>query len=208
MKFILGKKIGMSQIFDTEGRVKPVSILEAKPNTVVQIKNQEKDGYTAVQIGTGEIKKLKKPQKGHLKKALPESDILIRHLKEFVVSENDLEKFKAGDKIDVSVFTEGEKVNVTGISKGKGFQGGVKRYGFHGHNKTHGTKHSERAPGSIGGTHPQHVIKGRRMAGRMGGDQITVKNLKILQIDLAENLILVSGALPGKKGDLLKIVGK
>lgn len=203
MKFILGKKIGMTQIFDDSNNVTPVTIVEAGPCFVVQVKNKKKDGYEAVQIGFEEIKdkKVKKPQKGHFKKHGLEKN--YRYLREF--SDN---KLKSGDKIDVSLFNNGEIINVSGISKGKGFQGVVKRHGFKGSPASHGTKHTLRAPGSIGSAFPQKVFKGKKMAGRMGNDRVTVQGLEIVNIDKDNNLLAIKGAVPGRKGTLLEIAAK
>ena len=202
MKFILGEKIEMSQVFDEKGNVVPVTLIEAGPCYVTQIKTKEKDGYDSVQIGLKKLtkeKKIKKPQKGKP----------YKYLREFRVSEqrteNGEQELRVGGKIDVSVFEEGDKVKVSGISKGKGFAGGVKRWGFHGQTATHGTKHEERTIGSIGSMFPQRVIKGRKMPGRMGSERVTVKNLKIAKIDLENNLLAVKGAIPGKRGTLLEI---
>ena len=201
MKFILGKKIGMTQIFDNSNNVVPVTLIKAGPCFVVQIKDKEKDGYEAVQIGFEEIKnkKVKKPQKGHFKKYGLEKN--YRYLKEF--SSKD---FKSGDEINVSLFNNGEIVRVSGISKGKGFQGVVKRHGFKGAPASHGTKHNLRAPGSIGSAFPERVFKGKRMAGRMGSDRITVSGLEIVNIDEKDNLLAIKGAIPGKEGTLLEII--
>lgn len=200
MKFILGTKENMTQIFDEEGRCTPVTVLSAGPCVVVQIKAPEKDGYAALQLGFGEKKKLNKPLKGHVK------DLgNFRFLREVRVSEKDLEGVKVGDKIDATLFAEGDTVRVSGASKGKGFQGVVKRWGFHGGPRTHGQKHSEREPGSIGATGPQRVFKGKKMAGRMGGDRITVKNLKVMKVIPEENKVYISGAIPGRKGTLIEI---
>jgi len=203
MKFILGKKIGMTQIFDDSNNVTPVTIVKAGPCFVIQVKNKKKDGYEAVQIGFEEIKdkKVKKPQKGHFKKHGLEKN--YRYLREF--SDN---KLKSGDKIDVSLFNNGEIINVSGISKGKGFQGVVKRHGFKGSPASHGTKHTLRAPGSIGSAWPQRVFKGKKMAGRMGSDRVTVQGLEIVNIDKDNNLLAIKGAVPGKKGTLLEIAAK
>lgn len=198
MKFILGQKIGMSQVFTDKGKVVPVTLVEAGPCVVTQIKTREKDGYQAVQIGFGEVRKLTKPLAGHLK------DLgKPRYLREF---EDEIKNFKVGQKIDVSVFKEGDKVKVSGISKAKGFTGVVKRHGFKGSPATHGTKHTLRAPGSIGSAFPEKVFKGMKMAGRMGGGRITVTGLKIAKIDKENNLLAIGGAVPGKKGTLLEIV--
>jgi large subunit ribosomal protein L3 len=194
MKFILGKKLQMSQIFDEKGNQIPITLIEAEPCFVTQIKTKEKDGYEVIQIGFGKIKekKIKKPM---LKKPL-------KYLREF---KDDISKYKIGQKIDLSIFKEGEKVTVSGISKGKGFAGAVKRFKVAGLSKTHGTKHGLRSIGSIGAMTPERVIKGKKMPGRMGGERATVKNLKIAKIDLKENLIAVKGAVPGRKGTLLEI---
>ena len=189
----------MSQIFDLNGEVVPVTLIKVSPNTVLQIRTKEKDGYEAVQIGFGEkkAKNIKKPQKGHFK------DLgNFRYVREF--REGDV-KLQRGDKVDVSQFKEGDAIKISGISKAKGFQGVVKRHGFHGAPATHGTKHAHRQPGSIGPTWPQRVIKGRRMAGRMGGDRITVQNLKVAKIDVENNILAVRGAVPGRRGTLLEI---
>ena len=194
MKFILGKKIKMTQIFNEEKNVVPVTLIQAGPCFVLQVKTNEKDKYQAVQIGFEKLKenKVKKPQKSKP----------YRYVREFRVEEQDL---KQGDKIDLSVFKEGEKVRVSSISKGKGFAGAVKRWGFHGRNASHGTKHEERTIGSTGSRFPQRVIKGRKMPGRMGFERITIKNLKIEKIDLENNIIAVKGAIPGRRGTLLEI---
>lgn len=200
MKSILGEKIGMSQIFDKNGNVVPVTLIKASPNIVLQIRSKEKDGYEAVQVGAGErkIKNIKKPQIKHFG-GLGN----FRYVKEFRTGD----KLERGQKIDASVFQEGDMVKVSGISKAKGFQGVVKRHGFHGAPATHGTKHAHRQPGSIGATWPQRVIKGMRMAGRMGGGRVSVKNLEIAKIDAENNLLAIKGAVPGKRGTLLEIRG-
>ena len=191
MKFILGQKLGMSQIFDKERKMIPVTLIEAGPCQVTQVKSKEKDGYEAVQVGFIEKKKrIKKTEKGKE----------FRYLKEFKDGE-----FKSGDKIDVSVFQEGDIVKISGISKGKGFQGAVKRWGFAGRGASHGVKHEARTLGSIGTSFPEHVAKGRKMPGQTGRERTTVKNLKIVQIDKDNNLIAVKGAVPGRKGTLLEI---
>lgn len=193
MKFILGKKREMSQIFDEKGRVVPVTLIEAGPCFVTQLKNEEKDKYSAVQIGyVKKSKNVKKTEKGKE----------YRYLKEFKNGDG----LKQGDEINVSIFQEGDKVKISGVSKGKGFAGAVKRWNFKGHlSSTHGTKHENRTIGSIGCRFPQRVIKGRRMPGRMGTDRTTVKNLKIAKIDKDNNLIAVKGAVPGGRGTLLEI---
>ena len=199
MKFILGKKGIMTQIFSEEGRVHPVTIIEAGPITVTQVKTPEKDGYTAVQVGFGAVKEkhLNKAQIGHFKGVG-----LFAHTLEFRDADATL---KVGDQLNVSTFAPGDIVRVSGISKGKGFQGGVKRHGFHGGPRTHGQKHSEREVGSIGGGLRTRVPKGMRMGGRMGSDRITVKNLKVVNVDSEKNLLYVEGAVPGRPGTLLEI---
>ncbi len=204
MKFILGKKISMSQIFNDEGDVIPVTVLEAGPIFVTQVKDVASDGYKAVQVGFGEraSKNIKKPQKGHLK------DLgNFMHLKEFRFEAGEDVGLNKGDKIEASVFSEGDKVAISSVSKGKGFQGVVKRHGFSGGPRSHGQKHSEREPGSIGAGGIQRVLKGIRMAGRMGGDRVTLKNLKIVKVDTENNQILIKGALPGRRGTLVEIRG-
>ncbi|MBI4059721.1 50S ribosomal protein L3 [Candidatus Giovannonibacteria bacterium] len=199
MKFALAKKIQMSELFDEEGNVIPVTVLNASPLTVVQIKGKEKDGYEAVQAGFGEkkAKNIKKPQLGHFGK--------LGSFQRLVEFRNAGGAYNLGDKIDISVFEPGEKIKVSGISKGKGFQGVVKRHGFAGGPRTHGQKHSEREPGSIGATWPQRVLKGKRMAGRMGGRTVTVRNLEVVKVEAEKNLLYIKGALPGRRGTLLKI---
>lgn len=195
MKFILGLKLGMSQVFDEKGRVLPVTLIEAGPCEVLQIKTKEKDGYTAVQVGFKKIekkKKIKKTMKGKV----------FRYLREF---KDEIKDLKKGQKIDVSIFEKGDIVKVSGITKGKGFQGVVKRWGFAGRPATHGTKHEQRTPGSTGSRFPQRVIKGKKMPGRMGGERVTVKNLKVLEINKDSNLLAVKGAMPGRRGTLLEI---
>jgi len=204
MKFILAKKVNMTQIFGEDGKVQPVTVLIVQPATISQIKTKEKDGYSAVQIGTGSRreKNISKPVRGHLKDV---GNLAV--LKEFKMA--DVSAFNKGDKISLDTFVVGDNINVSAISKGKGFQGVVKRHGFHGGPRSHGQKHSEREPGSIGGGGRAggKVIKGMRMAGRTGSDRITVKNLKIIGIDLENNIMLVSGAVPGRRGTLVEIRG-
>lgn len=195
-KFILGQKIGMSQIFGKEGEVIPVSVIEAGPCVVIQIKSSENDGYQAVQIGFGTRKKISKPLVGHLKNLGK-----FRHLREF----KGVADLKVGDKIGVGIFQEGDRVKVSGVSKGKGFQGVVKRHGFSGGMASHGNKDRLRAPGSIGTSFPEHVRKGRRMAGRMGFDRVSVKDVKIVKVDQENNILAVKGAVPGRRGTLLEI---
>ena len=200
MKFILAKKIEMSQVFGDDGKVRPVTWLEAGPVFITQKKSAEKDGYVSVQVGFGakKEKNIKKPQKKLGNFAI---------FKEFKPLTSGVSLPEVGDKIDVSVFTEGDAVNVSGTSKGKGFQGVVKRHGFAGGSRTHGQKHSEREPGSIGATWPQRVLKGRRMPGRMGTERVTVRNLKVIKIIPEKNLMAVSGAIPGNRGSLVEVRG-
>jgi large subunit ribosomal protein L3 len=203
MKLILGTKVAMSQIFDADGVVHPVTVISAGPITVTQLKTDESDGYSAVQVGFGtrNEKNISKAVKGHLK-GLGN----FRFLREFPMVKG--AEMKIGDKIDVSAFQEGDVVQVSGVSKGKGFQGVVKRHGFHGGPRSHGQKHSEREPGSIGGGLRTGPRKGKRMGGRMGGDRVTVKNLKVIQIDSAKNEICISGAIPGRRGTLVEITSQ
>ena len=195
----------MTQIF-REDKVIPVTLIESGPNFVTQIKTKDRDNYSEIQVGFGtkKEKNIKKPQRGHLAK-IKSSKLKnqnLRWLREFRVE--NLES-KPGDEINVSIFAPGDKVNVVAISKGKGFQGVVKRHGFHGGPKSHGQKDRHRAPGSIGSSFPEHVFKGKRMAGRMGGDRVTVKNLEVVEVDSENNLIALKGAVPGRRGTLIMI---
>ncbi len=191
----------MGQVFDAEGRVHPVTWLEAEPNVVTQIRTKDTDGYEAVQLGFGTrpTKNTPKPEKGHLKD-LP----AIRYIREFRINAPEL---KRGDTVAISIFEEGSLVDVSGTSKGKGFQGVVKRHGFAGGSRTHGQKHSEREPGSIGGGGRAggRVAKGMSMAGRMGGVRVTTQNLKVIKIIAEKNLIALEGAVPGHRGSLVEI---
>jgi len=202
MKFILGLKLGMSQIFDEKGNQIPVTLIEAGPCIVTQIKTKEKDKYSAVQIGFGEAKKVTKAIAGHLKKL--GKLLFLREFRNEEPKINDKE-LKRGDKIDTSVFKEGDIVKVSGLSKGKGFAGVVKRWHFHGRPATHGTKHELRTPGSVGASIPERVIKGKKMAGRMGYERVTIRNLKVVKVDLKNNLLAIKGAVPGPRGALLEI---
>jgi len=200
MKGILGKKAGMTQIFDDAGDVIPVTIIEAGPCYVTQIKTQAKDGYEAIQIGFGEAKRLNKPQRGHLPKGVPDA----RYLREIRVE--DISAYKIGQRIDAGIFSVGELVDVTGISKGKGFAGGMKRHGFRGGPATHGQSDRARAPGSIGSTStPGRVFKGKRMPGHMGSQRISVQNVRVVLVDPERNLLAVKGAVPGANGGLVSI---
>lgn len=200
MKFIIGKKLGMTQIWQGDKSL-AVTKVQAGPCVIVQVKDAAKDGYEAVQIGYGEkkAKRTAKPQQGHLQGLNN-----FRYLKEFRVAGANL---KRGDEINVATFAAGDIVDVVGTSKGKGFQGVVKRHGFHGHPVSHGTKDAVRMPGSIGATGPAHVFKGMRMAGHMGDERVTVKNLEIVQVDSANNLLFIKGAVPGAANGLLLING-
>lgn len=202
MKFIIAKKAGMSQLFGADGRARAVTVLEVEPNVVTQVKTEAREGYNAVQVGALETlaKRLTKPQRGHLKDLAP-----LKYLTEFRTKNGEL---KRGDTVKVNVFSPGDKVTVSGVSVGKGFQGVVKRHGFAGGPASHGHRHVLRAPGAIGGRFPQRVLKGKRMAGRTGGKQVTVKNLEIIRVDESKNLLFVAGPVPGKKGRLVKIIGQ
>jgi large subunit ribosomal protein L3 len=199
MKGLLGRKIGMAQVFDRKGVVHPVTLVEAGPCTVIQVKSPGKDGYSAVQLGFGAVKRVNQPMKGHLK-GLGD----FRYLREFAV--DDPSQWEVGQKVGAELFSAGDFVDVTGISKGKGFAGGVKRYGFRGGPKTHGQSDRERAPGSIGpGSSPGRVVKGLHMAGHMGDDRVTVRNLRVIDSDPGRGVLLIEGAVPGAKNGLLRI---
>ncbi|MBD3282214.1 MAG: 50S ribosomal protein L3 [Candidatus Portnoybacteria bacterium] len=195
MKFILGKKIGMSQIFDENDNVIPVTIIEAGPCFITQVKNKEKDGYQAVQLGFIKSKKERKSKKGKQ----------YKYIKEFRIDNGD---YKAGDEIRVDSFEKGEKIKASAVSKGKGFQGVVKRHGFSGGPASHGHRHVLRTPGSIGGAYPQRVIKGKKMPGRTGGERFSIKNLEIALVDKENNLIAVKGAIPGPNSGLVELISE
>lgn len=207
MKFILGEKVAMTQYFDTKGLAHGATVVKAGPVTVTQVKTLEKDGYTAVQVAFGERreKNIAKPQKGHFK------DLgNFRYTREFRIDPAEVANYSVGQVIDATAFSADDTLRVSGVSKGKGFQGGVKRHGFAGGPRSHGQKHSEREPGSIGGSGGRaggRVAKGLRMAGRMGSDLITVRNLKVLAVDKATNTFVIKGAVPGKPGTLLEMIG-
>lgn len=203
MKALLGTKIGMTQIISEDGRAVPVTLIQAGPVTVTQVKTVETDGYNAVQVGFDEGKNLSKAVAGHLKAA----NVTPKFIREFRV-EDATEEFAVGSTIDVTAFELGDVVDATGISKGKGFAGNIKRHNFERHRKTHGGKGNTRKPGSIGSMYPQKVFKGKRMAGRMGHEQVTVKNLVVSYIDVENNLIGLKGAVPGPKKGLIVIGGK
>lgn len=200
MKFILGTKEGMTQVFDADGTCHGATVLRVTPATITQVKTAEADGYDAVQVATREQKeqRVNKAQKNQP----------FKHVKEFrtrVNYEDSVEGLAMGQTIDASAFEAGDQIVVSAITKGKGFQGVVKRYNFKGNKATHGQKHTARKPGSIGATGPARVFKGTRMAGRMGTDRKTVKNLRVLQVNVDDNFILVSGAVPGRKGTLVEV---
>jgi large subunit ribosomal protein L3 len=198
IKGTIGRKMGMMQLFRDDGEV-VVTAIEAGPCFVTQVKTEAKDGYNAVQLGFGETKLLNSPQKGHLKEIGQ-----FKHLREFSV--DDVDSVQVGQKIDVDMFKSGDLLDVTGISKGKGFAGVVKRHHFAGGPKTHGQSDRHRAPGSIGATtSPGRVFKGTRMAGHMGDRRVTTRNIKVLEVDLDRHLLLVKGAVPGARKGLLLI---
>jgi len=205
MKFILGTKGKMTQVFDEAGEVSAATIIYATPMTVTQVKTTDKDGYAAVQVGMGarKAKNLSKAVLGHTKGAA------FQHIREFRSPELAAQNLELGSKMELSVFVPGDIVEVSSTSKGKGFQGVVKRHGFKGGPRSHGQKNKERAPGSIGGGGRAggRVVKGMRMAGRMGGDRVTVRNLKVLQVDADTSTLLISGAIPGRPGTLVEIRG-
>ncbi len=198
MKALLAQKVGMTQVFDAAGKRSGVTVLQAGPCVVTQLKNIEADGYNAMQIGFGEAKKPGKAQAGHLKKANSKS----KHLAE--VRTEEAPSSKVGDTLTVEQFKSGEMVTVQGVSKGKGFAGTIKRHNFHRGPKTHGS-HNYRAPGSIGAGYPQHVFKGIKMAGQMGHDTVTIKNQTIVMVDAANNLIAIEGSVPGPKRGIVMI---
>ena len=196
---MLGKKVGMSQLFRADGRVVPVTVVESGPCTITQIKTMDRDGYERAQVGFGTAKRLNKPLRGHLGRTG-----LFRYLREVPVA--GLEGLEVGQQVNVELFEAGEKVDVIGTSKGKGFQGTMKRHGFHGGPRTHGQSDRARAPGSIGaGTTPGKVLKGKKMAGHMGNARVTVKNLEVVQVDSERNLLLLKGGVPGAPNGLLLI---
>lgn len=206
IEYILGKKKGMTRIFLDTGEVVVVSAIEVGPCYVTQVKRQAKEGYDAVQLGYGNSRKLNAPQKGHLKRASSTTELTgnLNHLREFRT--HDIESVQDGERIDLSFLGTGDRVTVRGISKGKGFAGVVKRHHFRGGPKTHGQSDRHRAPGSIGsGSSPGRVLKGLRMAGHMGDAKCTVRNLKVVKVDVGRSLLLVNGAVPGAKNSILAI---
>ncbi len=202
MKLLIGKKLSMANIYDDNGNVVPVTEVKVGKGTIVQVKYEKKDGYKAVQLGFEEgSKNVNQAISGHVKKLV--KNPLLREVR--VENTN---KFQAGQEYDASILEKGEKVTISGISKGRGFQGVVKRHGFHGSDKTHGTKHHLRAPGSIGATDPERVFPGVKMAGRMGGYRATVKNLEIADIDFDRGVVKIKGAVPGARGGLVEILAE
>ena len=194
----------MTEYFSTDGVVTPVTIISVSPSTVTRIFSSEKDGYDSVQIGFG----VQNKERVTKSRAGAMNGMFYKTLKEFRLKNGDKTELKAGDNIDASIFTAGDNVTITSVSKGKGFQGVVKRHGFAGGPRTHGQKHSEREPGSIGGGLRTHVPKGMRMAGRMGSDRITQKNLQIVFVDKENGVILLKGAVAGRRGTLVEIISK
>ena len=195
----LGKKIGMTQLFREDGRVVPVTVIEAGPCVVTQVKTKETDGYEAIQLGYGDVKRRNKPEAGHLKDSR-----LSRYLRE--VTTDDTSEFPVGQTIGVDIFQAGEKIDVIGKSKGRGFAGTMKRWDFGGGPRTHGQSDRARAPGSIGGgTTPGKVYKGLKMSGHMGNRRITVKGLEIVEIEAERNLLMIKGGLPGATNSLVQI---
>jgi large subunit ribosomal protein L3 len=200
-KAILGKKLGMTQVFAADGKIIPVTVIEAGPNIVVQKKTVETDGYNAVQVGFDSIKEkhVNKPMQGHFAK---HSVKATRYLREFRLE--NIDALNVGDEIKVDIFTEGELVDVTGISRGKGFAGGIKRWGFHRGPEAHGSKY-HRAPGTLGQREWKRVPKGRKLPGHLGVEKVTVQGLRVVRVDADRNLILIKGAVPGAKGSLVTI---
>lgn len=205
MKGMIGKKVGMTQVFDNQGTVVPVTVIQAGPCYVTQIRNRKRDGYVSVQLGFGESKptRLTKGQLGHLQKSdLP----ALRHLREFRMVENAGLAVEEGQEIKVDIFEQGELVDVIGTSKGRGHAGTIKRHGFARGPKTHGQSDRMRSPGSIGMcATPGRTLKGKKMAGRMGNDRVTVQNLPLVVVDAANNLLAVKGSVPGAKGSIVMI---
>ena len=199
MPGLLGVKIGMTHLFEEGGRVVLVTVIQAGPCVVTQLRTNSSDGYEAVQVGYGEARQLNKPKQGHLKELGR-----LRHLREFRT--DDPAAYQVGQKLDVGLFQEGELVRVTSRSKGRGFQGVVRRHGFHGGPKTHGQKDRHRAPGSIGATtYPGRVIKGQKMPGHMGSRRVTSLGLRVERVDADRNLLLLRGAVPGARNQLLVV---
>lgn len=204
MKGILGKKLGMTQLFKDDKLI-PVTLVQAGPCVISDIKTQEKDGYTALQIGYGEIKenKVNKPIKGHFKRNKLEPKKVLVELRL-----SDIKEYQVGQSIDASIFNEGDRADITGISKGKGFAGAMKRWNFKGQGASHGAHRVHRAPGSIGSSAtPSRVFPGKKMAGRMGNERVTTRGLEIVNVDAEKNLIAIKGAIPGASGSVVLIRG-
>ena len=202
MKGIIGKKIGMTQIFDEKGNVIPVTVIETAGNVVTQVKTVETDGYNSIQLGYGEVKAkhINKPLEGHFKKAGVENK---KHLREFRME--DVQNYKVGDEVKAEIFTAGEKVDIQGTSKGKGFQGVIRRHGQHRGPMTHGSMYHRR-PGSMGQrSTPGRVFKGKKLPGHMGRITVTIQNLEVVKVDTDKNVLLVKGSVPGAKGAILKV---
>jgi large subunit ribosomal protein L3 len=196
---LLGRKLGMTQIFDSNGQIHAVTVVEAGPIVVTQVKTEAKDGYAAVQIGYGVAKRSNKPMRGHLKKL---GDFKL--LREFKAKGDG--DYSVGDKVGIELFAEGDYVDVTGVSRGRGFAGGVRRHNFHGGPKTHGQSDRHRAPGSIGsGTTPGRVLKGQKMAGHMGAVRVTSRHLKVVAKDEGKGLLLIEGAVPGATNGTVRV---
>ena len=210
MKLILGKKLGMTQIFDKKGNAIAVTLIEAGPCYITQIKSVEKDGYAALQMGFGDVKHVKKPLLGHLKKA--KIKVHLKYLTEMRVEDTKSKSFKIGDKeikagdaIDASIFIQDESIEISGRSKGKGFAGTIKRHKFHRGPESHGGDNVRR-PGSIGMcSFPARVFKGKRMAGHMGNAKVTIKNLKVAKVDVRNNILMIAGPVPGPNGGIVGI---
>ncbi|MBU2542692.1 50S ribosomal protein L3 [Patescibacteria group bacterium] len=205
MKCIIGKKLDMTQVFGKDGNVVPVTRVQAGPCVITQMKTKEKDGVQSVQVGFDKQKlfRIKSPQKGHLKDIKWDNNTTVRFMKDFKVEDSC--KLEKGHIINVSMFSPGEKVQVVGTSKGRGFQGVVKRHGFHGSPASHGHKDQLRMPGSIGATDPARVFKGTRMGGHMGDERVTIKNLEIIDVKSEENILFIKGAVPGARGGILLV---
>ena len=199
MKCLLGKKVGMSRVFRGENAI-PVTLLSAGPCFVTQIRTNDQDGYSAVQLSYGQKKKISQPLAGHLKKAKVASAQFIHEFKVDNASD-----YKLGQEIKAAIFSAGDELTISALSKGKGFMGVVKRHGFHGAPATHGHKHDHRAPGSIGSGFPEHVFKGMRMGGRTGHGRVTIKNIEVIDVDAGKNLLAVKGAVPGARNTLVEI---
>jgi large subunit ribosomal protein L3 len=202
-KFMIATKMGMSQVYNEKGALVPVTLLQAEPNVVTQVKNVEKDGYAAVQIAVGKKKSLSKAMKGHFK-GLGD----FRYVREFKTMAVEGKDLAVGDKIGVQIFAPGDTIKVAGLTKGKGFAGAVKRHGFHGAPGSHGHHHVTRHVGSIGQRFPQHTLKGSRGPGRDGAERVTIRGLKVIAIDVENGILAVKGAVPGPKGAMLEVTTK